>query len=202
MPTVLEQNRRTFLKTAVVVGGGLLLGFHLPLGEILGQAAEQNATLFEPNAWVRIGADNQITIMMAHSEMGQGVMTALPMLVAEELEVDLKSVRVETAPAAPAYINPIIGVQLTGGSTSVRSSWRQLREAGATARAMLVGAAAQRWGIDAATLVTDNGVVHDPKSSRSATYGELAAVAAKLPVPREVTLKQASQYKLIGKPIA
>jgi isoquinoline 1-oxidoreductase beta subunit len=202
MPIALEQNRRTFLKTAVVIGGGLLLGFHLPLGEMLGQGAEQNAALFEPNAWVRVGADNQITIMMAHSEMGQGVMTALPMLVADELDVDLKNVHVETAPAALAYINPLIGVQLTGGSTSVRSSWRQLREAGATARAMLISAAAERWGVGAATLVTHNGAVHDSKSHRSATYGELAAMAAKLFVPSKVTLKQPSQYKLIGKPIA
>jgi isoquinoline 1-oxidoreductase beta subunit len=140
--------------------------------------------------------------MVAHSEMGQGVMTALPMLVADELDVDMKSVRVETAPAAPEYINPVIGVQLTGGSTSVRSSWRQLREAGATARAMLINAAAERWRIDAATLVTDNGVVRDSKKHRSATYGELAAAAARLPPPHEVKLKQPGEYKLIGKPLA
>jgi isoquinoline 1-oxidoreductase beta subunit len=202
MPAPSEQSRRTFLKTAVFAGGGLLLGFHLAFGEESGESAEQNAASFAPNAWVRVGADNQITIMTAHSEMGQGVMTALPMLVADELDVELQSVRVETAPAAPAYINPIIGVQLTGGSTSVRSSWRQLREAGATARAMLIKAAAERWGVDAATLVTDNGVVHDSKNHRSATYGELAAAAAKLPVPHEVKLKQPGQYKLIGRSIA
>jgi isoquinoline 1-oxidoreductase beta subunit len=202
MATALAQSRRAFLKTAVAVGGGLLLGFHLPIGETPAQAAGPKATTFEPNAWVRIGSDNRITIMLAHSEMGQGVMTALPMLVADELDVDLKSVRVETAPVAPAYINPIIGVQLTGGSTSVRSSWRQLREAGATARAMVVSAAAQRWGVGADTLITGNGVVRDPNGNRSALYGELAAAAAKLPIPRDVALKKPGQYKLIGKPIA
>jgi isoquinoline 1-oxidoreductase beta subunit len=201
MPGQFEQNRRTFLKTAVIAGGGLLLGFHLPIGENPGHAAEPNGSLFTPNAWVRIGADNQITIIVAHSEMGQGVMTALPTLVAEELDVDLQTVRVETAPAAPPYINPVIGVQLTGGSTSVRSSWQQLREAGARARAMIVAAAAQRWGVDASTLATGNGIVRDPKTNRSARYGELAASAAKLSIPQQVTLKQPNQYKLIGKPL-
>jgi isoquinoline 1-oxidoreductase subunit beta len=140
--------------------------------------------------------------MLAHSEMGQGVMTALPMLVADELEVELKNVHVEMAPVAPAYVNPVIGVQLTGGSTSVRSSWRQLREAGAIARAMLINAAAERWGVNTEGLAADNGVVRDSKNHRSATYGQLAAAAAKLAIPHQVTLKQPREYKLIGKPAA
>lgn len=198
----LVQSRRMFLRTAAAVGGGLLLGLRLPLAVTTAGAAEPTTASFEPNAWVRIGTDNKITIALAHSEMGQGVMTALPTLVADELGVDLERVLVETAPAAPAYINPIIGVQLTGGSTSVRSSWQQLREAGAIARAMIVGAAANRWGVGTATLVAEHGVVRDPASGRSATYGELADAAAKLPVPGEVALKQPAAYKLIGKPLA
>ncbi|MGH8010905.1 MAG: molybdopterin cofactor-binding domain-containing protein [Candidatus Binataceae bacterium] len=196
------QSRRAFLKATVAAGGGLLLGFHLPMTGSLLQAAEPANEPFEPNAWMRITPDNQVTIMVAHSEMGQGVMTALPMLVADELDVDLNRVRIVTAPAAPAYINPMIGAQLTGGSTSVRSSWNQLRQAGATARAMLVSVAAARWGVAADTLVTHDGVVREAKGKRTATYGELAGAARKIPVPPDVTLKAPSQYELIGKPTA
>jgi isoquinoline 1-oxidoreductase subunit beta len=202
MAARIPQSRRAFLKSAVAVGGGLILGFHLPMGGEPAHAASDD-TVFAPNAWVRIGADNRVTIMLAHSEMGQGVMTSLPTLVAEELDVDLKRVNVETAPAAPEYGNPLTGgIQLTGGSTSVRSSWKMLREAGAVARAMIVNAAAQRWNAGAETLVTDNGVVHDPAGKRSTTYGELAAAAAKLSVLQNVPLKKPGQYKLIGKPAA
>jgi isoquinoline 1-oxidoreductase beta subunit len=198
----IEPSRRAFIKSAAVIGGGLILGLRLPLAEAIAETDAIDPATFEPNAWIRIGSDNRITIMVAHSEMGQGVMTALPMLVAEELDVDLPRVQVETAPAAPAYINPMIGVQLTGGSTSVRSSWQQLQEAGATARAMLVTAAAQKWGVSADTLATGNGVVRERSGKRSATYGELASAAAAIPVPRHVTLKNPDAYKLIGKPVA
>src|SRR5262249_21024513 len=151
-----------------------------------------------PNAFVRIAPDNTVTILLKHSEMGQGIWTSLPMVVAEELDVDFDRVRVEHAPAAPEYAHTAFGMQMTGGSTSTWESFAQLRQAGATARALLIAAAAQKWNVQAADCRTEKGFVLCGK--RKASYGELADAAAKLPVPNEIALKDASKFVLIGKP--
>jgi len=131
--------------------------------------------------------------------MGQGVHTALPMLIAEELNVDVNNVKVTTAPANPAYINGLLGAQITGGSTSIRDAWEKLRVGGAQVRTMLVEAAASKWGVDASTLTANNGVVSG--GGKSATYGELASAAAALPVPKDVKIKDPSQFRVVGKPM-
>jgi isoquinoline 1-oxidoreductase beta subunit len=193
--------RRLFLKASAVAGGGLLIGFHLPLAQRAGEAAAA-ANEFVPNAWIRIDADDTVTLRVASSEMGQGVYTAIPMLLAEELECDWTRIKVEMAPADKAYTNPIIGQQLTGGSTAVRAFWTPLRQAGATGRELLIRAAAQTWKVKEDECRAENGVVLHKTSKRKASYGELAATAATLPVPTEVFLKEASEFKLIGKSTA
>ena len=155
---------------------------------------------FGPNAWIRIGTDGIVTVIVDRSEMGQGVATALPMLVAEELDADWSTLRYEFAPANRVYTNPLSFGQLTGGSTSVRAAWRPLREAAAKARVMLIGAAAARWGIAATDCRTENGAVLSP-DGRRLSYGELAAAAASQPVPEQVTLKPSRDWRLIGRPL-
>jgi isoquinoline 1-oxidoreductase beta subunit len=150
------------------------------------------------NAWLKISRDNSITVIVDRSEMGQGVYTALPMLLAEELEVDLAVIRVEAAPVGDAYINPGNGGQVTGTSNSVQDAWDKLRTAGATARIMLVSAAAKRWRVDPAVCVAKNGTVTGAQG-KVLTYGELAEAAAKEPVPKDVKLKAKSNFQLIGK---
>ena len=189
-------SRRDFLKTSALAGGGLLLGFHVP--KAFGAALAAGAT-HAPNAWVHIGDDNTITLLCARSEMGQGVFTSLPMLLAEELNVELSAIRVEMAPAAQVYANAFLGAQITGGSTSVREGWEKLRVAGAQVRVMLVTAAASRWSVDANQCRAAKGVVHGP-GGQHATYGELAEAAAKLPVPKEVALKDPKDFTIVGKP--
>lgn len=193
---VKNEARRDFLKVSGTVAGGLALGFYLPTGPRIARA-DAGGGYASPNAWVRIGIDNTVTIMCARSEMGQDVYTSMPMLVAEELEVDLNKIKVEFAPPAEVYINALLGGQLTGGSTSVRDGWEKLRKAGASARMMLVAAAADEWGVGAGQCKAGNGVVTGPGGKR-ATYGALAAKAAQMEVPREVPLKPASQFKIIG----
>ena len=143
---VKNETRRDFLKVSGTVAGGLALGFYLPNGPKVAQA-DGGGGYASPNAWVRIGLDNVVTIMVARSEMGQDVYTSMPMLVAEELEVDMDKIKVEFAPPAEVYINALLGGQLTGGSTSVRDAWEKLRKAGASARMMLIAAAADDWGV-------------------------------------------------------
>ncbi len=193
---VKNENRRDFLKVSGTVAGGLALGFYLPGGSRLAQA-DGAGGYASPNAWVRIGKDNVVTIMVARSEMGQDVYTSMPMLVAEELEVDINKIKVEFAPPAEVYINALLGGQLTGGSTSVRDAWEKLRKAGASARMMLVAAAADEWGVDAGQCTAADGTVSGPGGKR-ATYGSLAAKAAQMEVPKEVPLKPASQFKIVG----
>jgi isoquinoline 1-oxidoreductase beta subunit len=192
---VKNENRRDFLKVSGTVAGGLALGFYLPSGPRVAQAASGESA--SPNAWVRITPDNTVTIMCARSEMGQDVYTSMTMLVAEELEVDINKVKVEIAPPAEAYINALLGGQLTGGSTSVRDGWEKLRKAGASARMMLVAAAADNWGVAAGRCKAIDGIVTGPGNQR-ATYGSLAAKAAQMEVPKEVLLKPANQFKIIG----
>jgi len=195
--TEIDESRRTFLKVTALAGGGIAVGVFLPGAARLAEAAAPKP--FAPNAWVRITSNNVVTIVADKSEMGQGVYTAMPMLVAEELDVDWSKIRIEQAVASPVYANPFLGAQATGGSTSVRSSYQRLREAGATARAMLVSAAARQWKVDAASLNTENGDVIGP-NGKKATYGSLAAKAAALPVPKDVKLKDPGAFKLLGKP--
>src|SRR2546430_5405564 len=140
-----QVSRREFRETTAAAGAGLVIGFRLPGG---GRFAAAPAAPFAPNAWLRISPDNSVLIVVDRSEMGQGVTTALPMLVAEELDADWTTVKIESAPADKAYINPMFGMQGTGGSTSVRAAYTPLRKAGAAAREMLVAAAAQTWGVD------------------------------------------------------
>ncbi len=191
-----NEARRDFLKVSGTVAGGLALGFYLP-GRQNVAVADAGGGYASPNAWIRIGADNQITIMCARSEMGQDVYTSMPMLVAEELEVDLNKVKVEFAPPAEVYINALLGGQLTGGSTSIRDAWEKLRKAGASARMMLVAAAADQWGVDAAQCKAANGAITGPGGKR-VNYGQVAAKAATMEVPKDVPLKPSSQFKVVG----
>jgi len=191
--------RREFLRISIGASGGLLIGFCLPGAAEASAAQNGSATSFMPNAFVRIGADERVTVIVNHSEMGQGVYTSLPMLLAEELDADWSKVGFESAPVDPKYNHPVYGMQMTGGSSSVWSAFEQFRQAGAAARAMLIAAAAQQWNMDAANCRTDSGAVLDP-SNRKLTYGQLAAAAAKLTPPAKVALKDPKTFKLIGKP--
>ena len=203
-----DRSRRQFLKTTVVVSGGLM-GTGLIVGCASTATSKSMAKSLPPsasgpgampNAWVKIAPDGQVTIINARAEMGQGTFTSMPMLVAEELDVPIESVRVEMAPAAEPYINTMLGGQITGGSTSVREAYDPLRVAGAQARAMLMMAAAQQWKVDPSTLRTENAWVLGA-SGQKASYGELAEAASKLEPPKAPKLKDPSAFKIIGKPV-
>ena len=190
-------SRRDFLKSGAVLGGGLVIACQVPsLGTSWGAAA----TTFTPNAFLRIAGDGGTTVIVGKSEMGQGVYTSLPMLVAEELDCDWRQVRVEPAPVAPAYNHTTFGMMVTGGSSSVWSEWDRLSAAGAGARQMLVQAAAQSWQVSPGSCRTENGTVIGPTGQRLG-YGALAEKAARLPVPTEVKLKDPKDYRLLGKPL-
>lgn len=193
-------SRREFLRTGAAVGAGLAIAIYLPGCARPGQPA-MAATPFEPNAWLRIGTDGTIHVIVDKSEMGQGVLTSLPQMLVEELDGDWSKVVIESAPAGPAYINPAFGLQGTGGSSSVNSSMQPLREAGAKARSVLVAAAAAEWGIDPSGCRTENGYVLELNGRRRLGYGELAEAAALLPLPETVALKDPKDFVLIGKPI-
>ena len=187
--------RRDILKLGALAGGGLLLG--IGLGGCSKPAA-LGAAGGQPVAWLRIAGDDSITVFVDKSEMGQGVYTALTQLLAEELGVALEAIRVEAAPVAPEYINNLLGAQITGGSTSIRDGYEKLRKAGAQARTMLVQAAATHWGVAPGELRIEGGAVLHGKERRS--YGALAESAAKLPIPKEITLKSATEFTLVGRP--
>jgi isoquinoline 1-oxidoreductase beta subunit len=192
-----DMSRRRFLAVGSAAGGGMLLGFRLPGLGLRAEAAMQDA--FAPNAFIRIAPDNAVTLIMPAVEMGQGTYTSVPMLLAEELEVGMEQVRVEPAPPnGKLYRNPILGEQATGGSTTIRGFFVPLRQAGATARVMLVTAAAQTWKVDAASCRAAAGTVTHVPTGRTLTYGALADRAATLPVPRNVALKSPQDFKLIG----
>nr|WP_255417104.1 MULTISPECIES: xanthine dehydrogenase family protein molybdopterin-binding subunit [unclassified Limnohabitans] len=193
--TEIQTSRRSFLKTSAAVTGGLLMAVNLP--GTLGQAMAAG-TVSTPNAWVHIADDNSITILSAHSEMGQGVHTSMPMLVAEELNVDLSQIKVVDAPPGAAYVNALLGAQITGGSTSVRGSWEKLRVAGAQVREMLVSAAAAEWNVDRAQIKADKGMLIGP-NGKKATYGAMAAAASKLPVPEKPAIKDPKDFRIVGK---
>src|SRR6266478_7356 len=192
--------RREFLKKSAAGGTGLVIGFYLP-GKFEALAAVPPSEPAALNAWVRIAPDDTVTILIDKSEMGQGVVTSLAMLLAEELEFDWKKVKTEFAPAAPAYFNPLFGLQGTGGSTSVRSSWGPLTKAGAAARAMLIAAAAQQWYVEPSACHVENGAVVHNATSKRLGYGALVEQAANLPVPANPSLKDPKDYKYIGKPM-
>ncbi|UCH61968.1 MAG: xanthine dehydrogenase family protein molybdopterin-binding subunit [Fidelibacterota bacterium] len=185
-------SRGDFLKVSTAAGTGLALAFHLPLLDKL--TAAQALDGFEPNVWVSIDTSGTVAITMHRSELGQKVWTTLPMILAEELEADWSRVQVKQG-----HFNPAYGGQSTGGSASVRTSYDKLRRAGATAREMLITAAAQTWDVDRSSCRAENGaVIHDP-TNRKLSYGELVETAARLPVPEEVSLKDPKDFKIIGK---
>jgi len=192
-------SRRDFLNATAAAGGGLILALSLPgragNSKSAAAAAQSGAQL---NAWLKIGRDNSITVIVDRSEMGQGVYTALPMLLAEELYIDVGAIRIEAAPVGDAYVSPGNGGQITGTSNSVQESWEKLRMAGATARTMLISAAAKRWRVDAAGCRAENGRVLNAQG-KALSYGELADAAAKEPTPKDVKLKPKSSFQIIGK---
>jgi len=195
MSTQFDSSRRTFLKVSALAGGGMILGLRLGRPE---EAAAAPAA-FEPNAWVTVYPDGAVSLVCPRNEMGQDVYTSLIMLLAEELAVDPRQVKVEEAAANPVYINRLMGAQITGGSTSVRDAWDSLRQAGATARMMLVNAAAAQWSVPAAECRAENGqVIH---GSKTLSYAALADAAARQPLPKDVALKPASEFSVIGKPL-
>ena len=190
-------DRRGFLKASLAGATGLIVGFYLPgRREVL--AAGVDPTVL--NAFIDVSPDDKVTILISKSEMGQGVVTSLSMLAAEELECDWKRIRWEFAPADKAYFDPVFGMQGTGGSQSIHSGWVPMRTAGATAREMLIAAAAQKWGVDATDCHAENGAVVHTATKRRLTYGSLAEAAGKLTPPTNVKLKDPSEFKVIGKP--
>jgi isoquinoline 1-oxidoreductase beta subunit len=200
---VVDLSRRRFLTVSAAVGGGLLISFTTrPSIGAADLAQDAASPAFTPNAFIRIGGDGQIALTMPYVEMGQGTYTSIPMLIAEELEVDLKQVRLEHAPPnEKLYGNPLIGgVQATGNSNAIRGAWRPLRQAGAIARTMLVAAAATRWKVDPVSCRAQSGEVFHSPTGRRAKYGDLASDAARLPVPESVALKRPEDFKLIGTP--
>jgi isoquinoline 1-oxidoreductase subunit beta len=190
-------DRRAFLKTGLAGATGLIVGFYLPSRrEVFADGTEPTVL----NAFINVSPDDKITILISKSEMGQGVVTSLSMLAAEELECDWKQIRTEFAPAAKVYFDPVFGMQGTGGSQSVHSGWVPMRTAGATAREMLIAAAAQKWGVDGSECHAESGAVIHTATKRRLTYGSLAEAAGKLTPPTNVKLKDPSQFKVIGKP--
>jgi isoquinoline 1-oxidoreductase subunit beta len=179
-------SRREFVGAGIAAGAGLVIGFYLP-------HRNESRKEFSPNAYLRITPDNKVTIVVARSEMGQGVRTALPMILAEELEADWKQIEIEQAGASTFF-----GDQTTGGSASIRTTWDPMRKAGAIAREMLISAAALTWGVPRSSCTAENGHIKHAASNRSLSYGELAGKAATLPIPADVPLKQSKDYKIVG----
>jgi len=184
-------SRRDFVAAGLAAGAGLVVGFYLPHGKRAGKE------VFSPNAYLRITPDNKITIVVARSEMGQGVRTALPMILAEELEADWKQIEIEQAGASTLY-----GDQGTGGSASVKTAWDPMRKAGAAAREMLISAAALTWGVPRSSCAAVEGSILHGASKRRLSYGELVEKAATLPIPIDVPLKQSKDYKIVGQRLA
>ncbi len=184
-------SRREFVAAGVAAGAGLVIGFYLP------HKSGSPEQWFSPNAYLRITPDNKVTIVVARSEMGQGVRTALPMILAEELEADWKQIEIEQAGASTLY-----GDQTTGGSASIRTTWDPMRKAGASAREMLISAAALTWNVPRSSCTAESSRIKHAATNRSLSYGELVGKAATLPIPTEVTLKQSKDYKIVGQRLA
>ena len=195
-------SRRTMLKGA----SALVIGLYLPAAARAQSGAAQvfkpdgGAATFAPNAFVRVGADDVVTVLSKHIEFGQGPYTGLATLVAEEMDADWSKMRVEAAPSDPqVYKNLAFGIQGTGGSTAIANSYDQLRQAGATARAMLVQAAAKAWNVPASEITVDRGLIRHGRSNRQGRFGQFAEAAARLPVPDNVALKDPAKFRLIGR---
>ncbi|MES2637595.1 MAG: xanthine dehydrogenase family protein molybdopterin-binding subunit [Pseudomonadota bacterium] len=207
MNAPLNISRRTFIKAGALVAGGLVIAFSIPhakrflmpgsAADVAPDAAKDAAKLPTPNAYLRIGSDNTITVMLAHSEMGQGIWTTLPMLIAEELDADWSKIKVGHAPPAPDYVHTAYGIQITGGSSTTWSEFDRYRQAGALTRALLISAAAEKLGVAAESIKTENGFV--VSGGEKISYGDLAEAAAKLETPKSVTLKDPKDWKIIGK---
>ena len=212
----MDATRRQFIRAGAAAGGGLLIAFALPgcnreprnekpseaaVGKATTEAVNQDPGL-STAGFIRIDRQGVVTFVVHKVEMGQGTFTSIPMLLAEELEVDPARVRLEQAPPDnKLYADPLLGGQLTGGSTSVRGAWEPLRQAGATARTMLVAAAAKRWNVEASSCTARDGAVIHADGQRRLGYGELVDEAAKLPVPQGVALKKPGEFRLIGRPV-
>jgi isoquinoline 1-oxidoreductase subunit beta len=199
-----EMGRRSFLKASIVGGGALLVSASLPMRSRADERFglhEAAAAEFKPNAFITIAPDGKVTVTVGQAEMGQGVLTSLPMIVADELEVDWKDVSYAQGPAGKEFINPAIGNQITGGSSSVKGFFDPLRKAAATVREMLISAAAQQWGVSPETLRARNGEVFQPNSSLRLKYGALLEAASKITPPAEPKLKDPKDFKYIGKSI-
>ena len=201
----LVQGRRDFIKIGTLAGTGLLVGVHLPNCsrhvEASHVSSENGVNMLAPNAWIRIRSDDTVTVMVNHSELGQGITTALPMIVAEELEADWSKIKVEIAPGEEVYKNPAFNTQMTASSTSVYTSWDILRKAGAMARETLISAAARAWKVPPSECYAQNGAVIHKPSQRSFRFGELVDKTAGIPVPEDVYLKKPEEFKIIGKRI-
>lgn len=199
MQAIKNISRRHFLKASAFIAGGLVIAFAIPQAKrFMSKSGSASEQAFVPNAFLHIGNDDSITVLLAHSEMGQSIWTTLPMLIAEELDVDLTKITIKHAPAAPVYAHTAYGLQITGGSTTTWSEFDRYRQAGAMTRVLLINAAAQKTGLPMSDLVTENGVVI--AGDQRFTYGELADDAAKLEAPTEVALKDPKDWKIIGKP--
>src|SRR5215813_1414858 len=183
-------SRRAFLETSASAASGLVLGLYLP-----SRSRADEGAAFSPNAYLTITPDGKITVVVARSEMGQGVRTSLPMILAEELEADWKQIEIEQAGASTLF-----GDQTTGGSASVRSTWEPMRKAGAQAREMLISAAAAQWNVPRESCKAESGFILHAPSARKLSYGALATKAGKLSVPDNPLLKTGG-YKIVGKPI-
>ncbi len=193
-----SMTRREFLKKSLA-GAGLTLAVSItPFGPRLLSAQEAEKGSFSPSVWLQITPDNIVTVILNKCEMGQGVYTSLPMIVADELEADWKQMRFKPAPAGAKYVDPAWGMQLTGGSTSVRHMYEPLRKAGAAAREMLISAAAQTWKVPVNECLASQNKVHHAKSGRVLTYGRLCGKASKLPIPQNPSLKRENQFRFVG----
>src|SRR5947208_10711752 len=178
--------RREFIRTGAAIGGGLLVSLHTPLPGRTGDALAAEQKDFALNAFVRIGTDESVTVISAHSEMGQGIYTSLPMLLNEELQADWSKIRVEAAPVDKVYNHTVFGLQMTGGSTTTPSEWERFRKMGAMARLMRVEAAAQEWSVPASQCPVEKGAVIHNASGRRASYGSLVSAALQLKPPTDI----------------
>jgi len=196
-----DQNlsRRSFLRVSATAAGGLLIALHLdsPLAAQEEVQAPSKPKNYPPDAFVQIKPDGKIVIQVNRLEFGQGVQTALPMILADEMDADWSQVIAELAPAADVYKDPVMGIQMVGGSGSIAHSFQQYRELGAKARALLLAAAAERWKVTAVSCRTEASVVYGP-SGQAAKYSELALEAARAAVPATVKLKNPSEFRLVG----
>jgi len=193
-----HRSRRVFLRASAALGGGLLMSLYLAPPAIAELPSHQPES--PPDAFVHIKPDGSIAIAVIYLEMGQGVLTSLPMILADEMDADWSQVISQHAPAGDVYRSPVFGIQMTGGSLSIANSFQQYRELGAKTRAMLIAAAAKRWRVAPSECRTENSVVYGP-GNRSARYAELADAAVGMPVPEKVPLKTPAEFRLIGKPV-